>query len=226
MEGRGVNIALHVCPCSTSRRAGGEGRAERRGLDSSFTLAKHEIANDAYELKEAEDGTRTGTKRQIDLEIQVAQEDIAELRRQGLKGEEPKRLRILIAVLENEKSAMDPAAMKSLDPAAPAFVPSSSVPAPVSSSWATRSIPAVVLRSAAMSVPADDTGPASAVPPNPSTVVNHLPHVRLLWLNKLWLAPGLTWLTLRSYIIEPSLRDWRLSVSRKSSHRLSGYYSR
>lgn len=145
MEGRGVNIALHVCPCSTGislfsvsrpplgmvtiRRAGGEGRAEGRGLDFSFTPAKHEINNDAYELKEAEDGTRTGTKRQIDLEIQVAQEDIVELRRQGLKGEELKYLKVLIAVLENEKSAMDPAATLSLDPAAPAFVPGSSVPA-------------------------------------------------------------------------------------------------
>jgi hypothetical protein len=116
---------------ATIRRAGGEGRAEGRGLDYSFTLAKHEIANDAYELKEAEDGMRTGTKRQIDLEIQVAQEDVAELRRQGLKGEELKRLKVLIAVLENETSAMDPAAMNSLAPSAPAFVPGSSVTVPL-----------------------------------------------------------------------------------------------
>ena len=129
----------------TIRRAGGEGRAEGRGLDSSFTLAKHEINNDAYELKEAaEDETRIGTKRLIDLEIQVAREDIAELRGQWLKGEEPKCLRMLTAVLENKKSAVEPAA--------PAFVPSS---------WATTAIPAV-LRSAATSVPAEGTGPASA----------------------------------------------------------------
>jgi hypothetical protein len=55
----------------TIRRAGGEGRTEGRGLESRFTSAKHEINNDAYELKETEDGTKTGTKRQIDLEIQV-----------------------------------------------------------------------------------------------------------------------------------------------------------
>ena len=51
----------------------------------------------------------------------MAQEDIVELRRQGLKGEELKYLKVLIAVLDNEKSAMDPAA--------PAFGPGSSVPA-------------------------------------------------------------------------------------------------
>lgn len=98
MEGRGVEIALQVCPCSTGissrsrlsspgavqrppssvrnghkSKSWRKGQSGEKGLDSSFTLAKHEIANDAYELKEAEDGTRTGTKRQIDQEIHEAQ---------------------------------------------------------------------------------------------------------------------------------------------------------
>jgi hypothetical protein len=99
----------------TNQRAGGEGRAEGRGLDSSFTPTKLEISNDAHELREAEDGFEAKARRLINQEMHEAQEDIAELRRQGLKGEEPECRRILIAVLENEKSAVEPAA--------PAFVP-------------------------------------------------------------------------------------------------------
>jgi hypothetical protein len=82
---------------------------------SGSTPQQHDISNEAHELREAQDGFEARTTRRINQEIHEAHQDIAELRRQGLKGEEPKRLRLLIAVLENEKSAVEPAA--------PAFVP-------------------------------------------------------------------------------------------------------
>jgi hypothetical protein len=125
-----------------SSSSGGKGTGGGKEAGSS-SPRKREISNDTYELREAEDGPRTRrTKRQINLEIQMAREDLAKLKRQGLtsqsssdKGSREKNLeglQILIAVLEKEKkSAIDPAAPKSLDPAAPVFVPAR---APVSSS--------------------------------------------------------------------------------------------
>lgn len=127
--------------------SGGKGTGGGKEAGSS-SPRKREISNDTYELREAEDGPRTRrTKRQINLEIQMAREDLAKLKRQGLtsqsssdKGSREKNLeglQMLIAVLEKEKkSAIDPAAPKSLDPAAPVFVPAK---APVSNSSDARS---------------------------------------------------------------------------------------
>ena len=129
-----------------SSSSGGKGTGGGKEAGSS-SPRKREISNDTYELREAEDGPRTRrTKRQINLEIQMAREDLAKLKRQGLTSQSSsdkgsrkstEGLQMLIAVLEKEKkSAIDPAAPKSLDPAAPVFVPAK---APVSSSSDARS---------------------------------------------------------------------------------------